>query len=269
MENVLKMVLYLHDVGVEDNTLVGANYFNRDPLGQIDEIICQLKKRGIDVVLSADDGYKSIFLILPILEKYKVRLICFITAGFINGEIYPYEVELSTLLQQRDKIKLNSKIYSVYDRISKERFFLDIHKGLKLLNYDKRLQFISKLVLENDFSVEQLRSNLFLTSDELLDLSRHSLVEIGDHSFSHLCLTSQKGHIVLNELYKSKRYLTEIVGKRITKLSYPYGANNPYVRTIARFCGYESAFGTHTSGTYSGFNLPRYSLQEAREFLKS
>jgi len=79
----------------------------------------------------------------------------------------------------------------------------------------------------------------FLTPEELKELSALPGVEIGAHGKSHSPLTSLRSDDLLNELSWSKKYLEDIIGKKINTMSYPHGLFNMDVVKAALDTGYE------------------------------
>jgi len=83
---------------------------------------------------------------------------------------------------------------------------------------------------------------LFMTPGELRELSELPNVSIGSHGVSHVALTKCDDRALWQELASSKRFLEDIIGKKITSVAYPYGAVDRRVRDMAQKAGYESGF---------------------------
>ncbi|MGM0952116.1 MAG: polysaccharide deacetylase family protein [Pseudomonadota bacterium] len=235
------MILYLHDTPFSVGDKIAANRSNSSEISSIDKF---LSAQG-EVLLSADDGYKSVKNLLPLLERYKVKLILFVTSGFLDRSVYPYEVELSNFLQKHDALTYGGEKFILETASSKENFFNLFHQRLKFLTLDERERSTSAFFSENGCERQKYREEVFLTWDELRELESHPLVEIGSHCVSHVFLPTQDLSTIIFELKESKARIESELGKKVTKLSYPYGGNNFKVKALARALGYKEAYGTN------------------------
>jgi len=104
-----------------------------------------------------------------------------------------------------------------------------------------------------DVVLDQLRSQLGdeartadrpLGSDELVELTRSGLVEVGAHTGSHPRLADLSLPDQEREIVRSKRWLEEVLGSEVRSFSYPYGlAENygPETVSIVRRAGFRYA----------------------------
>jgi peptidoglycan/xylan/chitin deacetylase (PgdA/CDA1 family) len=79
-----------------------------------------------------------------------------------------------------------------------------------------------------------------LDANELRELARHPLVEVGAHAVRHLRLDELSRHEIERELQGAREYLQEITGVRIDSVAYPHGAYDRRVLTEVRRAGYSS-----------------------------
>jgi peptidoglycan/xylan/chitin deacetylase (PgdA/CDA1 family) len=93
------------------------------------------------------------------------------------------------------------------------------------------------------------RGHLYLSPEELRELSNSTLVTIGSHGVTHVPLTQCNDHDLHNELSSSKQYLEDLIGKKVIAISYPHGAVDKRVRDAAENIGYELG-----ASSYFGFN---------------
>ena len=83
-----------------------------------------------------------------------------------------------------------------------------------------------------------------ITADELKQLAKNPLVQIGSHTANHRNLTLLKDNEAMSELSDSKKFLEQTLGCKINSISFPYGAFSPRHLQMAASLGYESFFST-------------------------
>lgn len=97
-----------------------------------------------------------------------------------------------------------------------------------------------------------------LTASQLIQMDQAGM-DIGSHTHSHCRLTTIAGQTMTDELAQSQHCLSQLLGKSIDSLAYPYGLYAQDALVKARACGYNIAFTTRT-----GFGLVANSLLEVR-----
>ncbi len=100
-----------------------------------------------------------------------------------------------------------------------------------------------------------------LTADEVIQLARYNLVEIGSHSVTHPKLATRPVDEQRSEIQQSKAYLEELLGRPVTSFSYPHGSVSDGTRNIVRETGYRCACASFNDVVYRGsdpFRLPRF-----------
>lgn len=65
--------------------------------------------------------------------------------------------------------------------------------------------------------------------------------EIGSHTMTHQMLTNISEKVTIGEMIVSKKYLEDLVNKKISSFSYPYGKYNNKIMDMARYAGYTYA----------------------------
>ncbi len=81
-----------------------------------------------------------------------------------------------------------------------------------------------------------------VTSRQLADLSKHSLVKIGAHTLTHPDLTKIPRDQIKTELTDSKEKLEELLGCPVEELALPHGWYNEEVLTLAQEAGYKRIY---------------------------
>lgn len=89
----------------------------------------------------------------------------------------------------------------------------------------------------------------YMNWNEVSNLSKNSLFEIGAHTINHLNLPSYPTDIQTAEINISKQVLEQRLGMPITTFAYPYGANNATSVDIVRKAGFATAVTTQAGIT--------------------
>ena len=84
----------------------------------------------------------------------------------------------------------------------------------------------------------QSGSPLYLTPDELKELSSFEGVTIGSHGVTHNPLRKCDDKTLWKELHESRLYLEDLTEKPVTAVSYPHGSVDQRVRDTAEKAGY-------------------------------
>ncbi|MGM0582457.1 MAG: polysaccharide deacetylase family protein [Bacteroidota bacterium] len=197
--------------------------------------------------LTFDDGYKNnLTEALPVLERYGYKAAIFITTGFIEGELYPYEDELAAVFENTELLRLpNQKEQVNVDNTTlKRECYRRLRLPLKTASLSKREAYMQTLAKINNYNRRDFQAIQFLSWDEVAELDRHPLITIGAHTHTHPVLTHRFPWDTYQEMKKSKDIIEEKLDHQVKYFSYPYGRNNFLVRFLAKLCGYKYAFTT-------------------------
>jgi peptidoglycan/xylan/chitin deacetylase (PgdA/CDA1 family) len=90
--------------------------------------------------------------------------------------------------------------------------------------------------------------------------------EIASHGYSHVDLRSLSAEAAVLELAAARAELSELIGRNVGDLAYPFGLHNEQVAAAARDAGYRMAFAAGAVDTPGVFALPRRPIrgQESR-----
>jgi len=138
------------------------------------------------VALTFDDGYRdNLTVALPLLEKYRMPMTIFVTAGFVGREGY-------------------------------------------------------------------------LSADELRELSQHRLVTVGAHGLWHRHFNELSYADARFELVESRRLLSDITGKNVDLLAWPYGECNRELEKLSAKTGYRASWSVWkgTDNRHSRWRVP-------------
>jgi len=90
----------------------------------------------------------------------------------------------------------------------------------------------------------QNNSNVYLSKEDLRELSGLPGVTIGSHGMTHARLSGLSDYELYAELADSRSRIEDIIGKKVDMLSYPHGKVDRRVRDAAVKSGYRLGFGS-------------------------
>lgn len=172
---------------------------------RLDAILAGLDRLvGLESVeITFDDGRRVLKECVPVLEKYNAPAVFFISPGEILEGFNWAESEAA------------------------RRCGLD---ALLRLSAEERHARLAAHGLRS-------RSGELLSVDDVRSLSRHPLVEFGNHTWSHMSCTSRPVAEALDEIDRAQRVIEEWTGRAPAKFSYPFGHGSPELDAAVRACG--------------------------------
>ena len=218
-------------------------------------------------VVSFDDGYRSVLTTaLPLLERYGVHALVFVTVGFADGTHQPYEHRLADLIEQVDRLSLpDGQQVELDGREARDRLWGRLREPLKPTHAAARLRAVEQLEALNGGPATPLSRDGFMGWDEIRELDRHPLVTIGSHSLSHPRLDALPWRSGWREIVGARRRLERQLGHSVEAMAYPYGAFGRRGPWLARLSGHRAAFTTQPRscqpGTDSRWRLPRWPIE--------
>jgi peptidoglycan/xylan/chitin deacetylase (PgdA/CDA1 family) len=263
-------VLYGHSIAnPEQAPKVGPERRNRLSPDDLDTFLAQKVKQ---VSLTFDDGYlDNLTTALPILEKHEVETTIFVTTGFVARTHVPMErvaALVANNLESNDvtvryllkKLGLDLKQYS-----EPESVYSALRGILKKCSVAQRIHYQTELIEACGEDWEALLTDM-LTPEQVAELDKHPLISIGAHTVSHPNLLCAENDELNAELTESKKVLEEWIGRSVTEMAYPYGANDKKVRQAVAEAGYRRAYTTDPKGfrqrilAYHPLCKPRHEL---------
>ena len=218
----------------------------------IDEMIQKLRTGTVEprsLVVTFDDGHRdNLELALPILKKYGVPAVIYVTTGFIGKTIrsfWWYDHELIVRKLDRIKLEWRGKVVSwrTSGRRAKENAFFELNSIFKSASPEEQIKWMRQL-REQAGVLEESQTTDALSWEDLISLDREPLVTIGAHSVSHAVLSQLDPSALRQEMSESKRTLEHKLGHPVAHFAYPFGSNKHAAKRefeTARECGFESA----------------------------
>jgi peptidoglycan/xylan/chitin deacetylase (PgdA/CDA1 family) len=215
-----------------------------------------------------DDGFADNWSVAkPILENYEVPATIYVTTGYIDGEVFPYEFELADLIASRDAVHFHwdscEYHWDFKNTQDREQCYTEIKRIGKPYSYALRRALMNKVLGASELPKAQ--GSLFMNWQQVIELSQSPLITIGAHTHRHVLLPSLTPEDVCDEIDSSKDILQAKLGGPVHHFSYPYGASNLTVQAIVQNSGFTSAVGGKPGGIYPQsfecFAIPRIELR--------
>ena len=191
------------------------------PADELDRLLGWLEAHGVldRLWLTFDDGWLSVGESVPVLEKYNVRAKVFIAPGeTIRGRVWT-----SAAIGCGIPAKTWRGWYALCEADRYDRLFAagGARAGRELL------------------SVE-----------EVVALSKHPLIEIENHTWSHLSAVHRPLPEVVDEVRRAQTMLAEWTGRAPGFLAWPFGRGNAALDRAAREMGLVPVY------TRQGYEVP-------------
>jgi peptidoglycan/xylan/chitin deacetylase (PgdA/CDA1 family) len=253
----------------------------------LDQIVRGSRASG-DIAVTFDDGYAdNLYNAMPELERFDIPATFFIATGDIGGGREFWWDELEQLILGdaspsqiafqvgKSRYKWNLRTAETLGRSDDSQSWWPARDTLPLRVYravyhvlqpmqDEDRSSAMRTIAEASAKAPQAReSHRRLNWDEVVELSRHGLVEIGAHTVTHPKLSACNLDRQYFEIKQSKLDLEERLCRPVSSFSYPYGDAdhiNQVSLELIRQTGFLCACTTRQSAVYwhdDCFRLPR------------
>lgn len=232
-----KVVLLYHRVDKEE---LIQNYYLKGIFVSEKEFENQMNylsksERKDKVVITFDDGYKDDFeYAVPILDKYNIQAIFFITISFIDG-----------MSNQWIDILNN---YAINHKLSMDEFK---KVSVKIKNMPQKER---KLFLET-LKKSQLVNDSAMDWEELKEIQNKHI--IGNHTLNHPNFKNETKETITRELSETKGILKEKLNIDDVYFAYPdgdIGTDKEFIEKELKSLGYKYAFTTQRGSWKSDDN---------------
>ncbi|MGL6194523.1 MAG: polysaccharide deacetylase family protein [Thermoguttaceae bacterium] len=191
------------------------------------------------VLITFDDGFRNnLTLAAPLLKKYEIPAVVFLTTGLIGTDQLLWTQEVAE--RQR---RSHAQIIPTSE--------------LKRLPNSERLAYLENLRQNSTLEISedwQRELYTFLNWDEVRQI-RNFGVDIGAHTVSHPILTSLSQEELHQELIKSKQKIESEIDAECFTIAYPNGGQDDINDTVlneCKNCGFQLGF-----NLYNCRNLPQ------------
>jgi len=194
----------------------------------MDELVKHLESDSTNFVIAItfDDGYKdNLVHALPVLEKYTIPAIIYITTRFPVGDTWMWWYEIWNYLEDKDSILVGDLSVGGGTKTIKQKIKI-FNKLLNLIlnkPYDEQIKTVEKITLTTE---RKQYPQLCLSWEEIKNLDRNHLITIGAHTHSHPNLKQLTEEDVFTEIKQSKDMLEVQLGHSVDHFAYPFGTSN-------------------------------------------
>lgn len=223
------------------------------------------------IALTFDDGYvDNLSVVKPLLAKHGVAATVFVATAHRGSEFW-WDA-LSRVLAPGKELPATIRV-PVGDQIhtwispppddvnARRRLLFSIHKRLQPLSPSVILPIIDELTTTVCSVSTPMSTHRALTTDEVTDLARGDLVDIGAHGDTHSLLAQLPVASQESEIRQSKAFLERLLRRPILGFSYPYGSVSTATLSVVRRSGFAFACASQTDVTSTASNrflLPRF-----------
>lgn len=266
----MNFAYYLHDEKsqeqFEQTLLWFKSRYNLVSINELREHVYEGKPLKNACMLSVDDGWRSTYeVIYPVMKKHDVPFTIFVSPQVMETGMnfwyytlrYCNEEEIKDILVRRGYFTEDVKQYPA-ELILKEILIDEVYDVLN-----------EYLKLHPEIKVPRG----FMNTEEVLELHRSGLVEVGAHTLIHPILKAEDGNRAQNEIATSVERLSDILGKQVISFAYPNGIEGVDYsgrdEQYAKEAGIKMAFsvdpGVITHNTHP-LSIPRWGSQARLRF---
>lgn len=180
------------------------------------------------VLITFDDGHRSVLEVgLPLLRERGLPAVAFVVAGLIDTDRPFWWSEVIDLAGRGGAVAGAAPMAPS-----------DLARSLKRVPDERRRAAIDELLKTAEGSATPAPQ---LSSDDLRALESGG-VEIGNHTWSHPCLSRCGDESCRTEIEKAHRMLSNVLGHPPVVFAYPDGDHDERAAGVLRELGYQAAF---------------------------
>ena len=236
------------------------------------------------VVVTFDDGWRDNYTVAyPVLKKYAIPAIIFLTTDYINTNKQFWFQRVKYLLTD-DKIDSRQLLdvilkvrkdytYQVADDVSQyllshspsaaTDYFIEWLKNLDPAAINEILNRLAEV--NNNAGEAKGDEPLMLSWAEVIEMNKGG-IDFGSHGLSHRIMTGMNIEDVKTELVRSKEIIREQTGQEATIFAYPNGDCNDEIKKAVKDAGYYAAAATYgnrnNDGNWDLYGLTRVAVHE-------
>lgn len=180
------------------------------------------------VVFTLDDGYRdNAEFAAPIFRKFNVPYTIFITQGFFERSRTMWWATAAALIEKVVEFEFdfgNGAESVVCDTLTKKSSaFNQLARFVHSSDEDMAVRMIDQAAITNCIDPIAIVDKLVMNNNEILRLSKDSLVHFGAHTVDHVNLGRVNKTRLQSEIVESISAIESLVGERPRSFSYPYG----------------------------------------------
>ncbi len=173
------------------------------------------------IMITFDDGYYNNIYALPILRKYHIPALFFISTNHVKqNKCFWWDV------LYRERIKLEAS----------KKEILNEKNQLKTKTSEEIEQYLIKKFGEEAFKPKSTIDRPF-TNSELKEFSKNKYVYLGNHTSNHAILTNYPLNEIKSQIIEAQKFIYEVTGTTPKTLSYPNGNYSDEIIKISKELG--------------------------------
>jgi peptidoglycan/xylan/chitin deacetylase (PgdA/CDA1 family) len=222
------------------------------------------------ILLGFDDGFKNVInYALPVLTEFNIPTTFFVIGEILkNPDFVPWYVEVEYLLRGTKKKMIVYEQKKIDLMLKQSRVLLRhlfSHSFKVCRSEEKRQELLNNLAnllaVERPKALDLHEDLLFVSKEDLINLSHTSLLTVASHAMTHRNLSSLTRKEQIYELEQSHLLLSRYCPSYYPTISYPDGSFNTDTISIATEI-YKSAFAVLLGSSYRNlFAYPRLCIE--------
>lgn len=207
-----------------------TRHFSIISLKEAVDILSKPPVRGVYISITFDDAFKSFFkTVYPEVSRLKIPVCLFVCTQFASSRKIGWRNRLAYLCNTGHAQEVCSAIRIFYPPNFEPLEKLMPEKLMKWTKNHFRQFEIESSVNEVFNSIYgDLSTPLYMNWHEIREVSKNGLVEIGNHSQTHLLLTAATEEQEIEEIQGAQSELERHLGRKICFFAYPYGGPKHY-----------------------------------------
>ena len=204
-------------------------------------------------IITFDDGYRNNYNVaFPILQELNIPAMIYIVTDFIDSNnlfwfdkiIFPIQYHKLTKVGLIDQSFTFDQYHFNGNGTDRWKGIEGLLDDIKLLK-SREIEKIANLIFEH-FEIDGNYLDLLmpLSSDQLSEMLKSGLIEIGSHTAHHEILTNLEISEVENTISRSIESLSQMIGLRPIHFSYPNGNYSHSIISILKKYNVSSAVTT-------------------------
>ena len=196
------------------------------------------------VAITIDDGYKdNYYLAFPVIKKYRVPVMIYLTAGFIgtNSGLWVDDIEFALSHAQTDSLcfpeLFGNKSFNISNDEGEKEVFKMLFRALLKRNSIDRQNVIKNLfeIVGVDKRLIETRSRMMLNWGEVIEMKKYG-VSFGAHTMSHPFLPGIETSLAQYEIRHSKELIEKQTGQAVSHFAVPNGKEDDFADGLKDFC---------------------------------
>lgn len=215
-------IINFHDIydrkWFEDTLDVIQDQYEVVPFGEIKNFYKGKVKSNDISHLTVDDGHISTYsLIYPVLKERGLTASIFVSPKIIEEQINFWYFECGDYNKEKLRICISEVLEIPIEKL-KEVYPRSLMKVLRL---DQNWEIIKLYQQKYD---EPTKPGQYINVNQLVELEKSSVFEIGAHTMNHPILANENDEIAAYEIKTSIEELGKLLNRKITTFAYPNGS---------------------------------------------